>query len=393
MPTGEVGGPRASVHVAPGATRTQGILTLVSGSSVDRGVERCGRYTLTARIAVGGMAEVYRATRDDGHVCVIKRMLPEVGAMRGAREMFGEEARIGALVDHPNVVSVLELGESDGAPWLALEHIAGVDLRRFATWLRRGSGRIEPQLAVFIMRQLLAGLIAVHTARDEQGTALEVVHRDVSPSNTLLSTQGRVLLGDFGIAHAMMAGSFPSAHKGARGKLGYVAPEQLRGSHVDQRADGEARQHDEAEGDHGRRVEGAPVAGHGEEVQDDHRHDEHHDDGELSQGGALVRVSVPVFVVAVVVLVALGRILEVDGLFRVGGFLLERRGKEALGPRHRLARRIVRALDVVRALDAVPFFTAAHRRQNPGKRSAKSVKNSRRPSSIARTKNILVTAE
>ncbi len=203
-----------------------------------------GPYRLFERIAVGGMAEVYRAgaptTAGGERLVVVKRMLPRLASDPVARAMFAEEARLGSHIRHDNVVRVVDFGEdSENNPYLALELVHGVDLWRLMRWLTREGKSLSVSQAVFIAREMLTGLHAVHEASDEQGNRLGVVHRDVSPSNVLLSVHGDVKLGDLGIARSRMREKFPTATLGdrAKGKLGYLAPEQVRGSESDRRAD------------------------------------------------------------------------------------------------------------------------------------------------------------
>ncbi|MCB9612525.1 MAG: protein kinase [Sandaracinus sp.] len=194
---------------------------------------RFGRYEIVDRIAVGGMAEVFRAreTRAVGEprVVVIKRMLPHVAAEESGLLMFREEARLGAQVAHPNVVELLEVDSADGHPYLALEYVPGCDLWRLSRWLVREGRALGVELSVFVLLELLAGLEAVHEAVDELGHPLGIVHQDVSPSNVLLSVHGDVKLGDFGIAKAAVARALPGVSGRAKGKLGYLAPEQVTG--------------------------------------------------------------------------------------------------------------------------------------------------------------------
>jgi len=205
--------------------------------------ESVGQYRLLGRIAVGGMAEVYRAAAPAAagasRMVVVKRMLPRIASDASARAMFAEEARIGAHVRHPNVVQVVDFGEANAHPYLVLEYVQGVDLWRLMRFLTRTGRALTVPQAMFIAREMLAGLHAVHEASDESGARLGVVHRDVSPSNVLLSIHGEVKLGDLGIARARLREKFPSTavSERAKGKLGYLAPEQVRGVESDRRAD------------------------------------------------------------------------------------------------------------------------------------------------------------
>ncbi len=189
------------------------------------------------------MAEVYRAsipqTAGAERWVVVKRMLPRIASDRSARAMFAEEARIGARIRHPNVVQVIDYGEANDNAYLVLEFVQGVDLWRLSRFLTRTGRQLSVAEAIYLAREMLAGLHAVHESVDEQGVRLGVVHRDVSPSNVLLSIYGEVKLGDLGIARTRLREKFPSTSVGerAKGKLGYLAPEQVRGVESDRRAD------------------------------------------------------------------------------------------------------------------------------------------------------------
>jgi serine/threonine-protein kinase len=191
------------------------------------------------------MAEVFRALEPrpvgEPRMVALKRMLPSVAAQPGAKEMFRAEARLGAVVRSPNVVEVLAHGEEEGQPYLTLEYVRGMDLWRMTRSLTRHGQRLDLQLAMFVVRELLRGLHAVHEAADERGHALGIVHRDVSPSNVLVSVHGDVKLADFGIAvshtrASHLAGTAPLSER-AKGKLGYLAPEQVTGEPTDRRTD------------------------------------------------------------------------------------------------------------------------------------------------------------
>lgn len=201
-----------------------------------------GPYRLANRIAVGGMAEVFRAmlpqVAGGDRAVVLKRLLPHLLEFEDYRRMFEDEARLGLRVRHRNVVEVLGAGVDEGAPYIALEYVFGVDLWRLQRWLRQTGSRLRRPVALYLATELLAGLSAVHDAQDGDGRPLHIVHQDVSPSNVFLSVHGEVKLGDLGIARARLReqGPAPVATR-AKGKLGYVAPEQLAAPDVDARAD------------------------------------------------------------------------------------------------------------------------------------------------------------
>jgi serine/threonine protein kinase len=200
-----------------------------------------GDYTLVDRIAVGGMAEVFRALEPrsvgEPRVVVLKRMLPHIAEESNAQQMFAEEARLASHVTHPNVVHVLGHGEIGGQPYLTLEYVPGCDLWRLNRRLTLEGRRLEHDLVVYIVRQILNGLEAVHGATDQSGGALGIVHRDISPSNVLISIHGDVKIADFGIARSGLSAFEADTAARANGKLGYLAPEQVSGGEVDRRAD------------------------------------------------------------------------------------------------------------------------------------------------------------
>ena len=187
------------------------------------------------------MAEVFRALEPrsvgEPRVVVLKRMLPHIADESHAHEMFAEEARLASHVTHPNVVHVLGHGEIEGQPYLTLEYVPGCDLWRLNRSLTRDSKKLEHDLVVYLVRQILSGLDAVHNATDDSGRALGIVHRDISPSNILISIHGDVKIADFGIARSDVDPFAADTAARANGKLGYLAPEQVSGGNVDQRAD------------------------------------------------------------------------------------------------------------------------------------------------------------
>ena len=187
------------------------------------------------------MAEVFRALEPrsvgEPRVVVLKRMLPHIAEESNAQQMFAEEARLASHVTHPNVVHVLGHGEIGGQPYLTLEYVPGCDLWRLNRRLTLEGRRLEHDLVVYIVRQILEGLDAVHGATDREGGALGIVHRDISPSNVLISIHGDVKIADFGIARSGVNAFEADTAARANGKLGYLAPEQVSGGDVDRRAD------------------------------------------------------------------------------------------------------------------------------------------------------------
>ena len=187
------------------------------------------------------MAEVFRALEPraagEPRVVVLKRMLPHIADEINAQQMFAEEARLASHVTHPNVVHVLGHGEIEGQPYLTLEYVPGCDLWRLNRRLTRDSRKLEHDLVVYLVRQILNGLDAVHRATDRAGGTLGIVHRDISPSNVLISIHGDVKIADFGIARAGVNAFEVNTAVRANGKLGYLAPEQVSGGNIDQRAD------------------------------------------------------------------------------------------------------------------------------------------------------------
>ena len=198
------------------------------------------RYRLSRLLGRGGMAEVFEAFAVGDHGferrVALKRILPEATAEAGFLERFVEEARIASSMHHPNLVGVLDFGVLDGRPFHVLELVNGLDLGRLVERARQLGRGVPVEVALFIAVEVAHGLAHAHAARDARGRPLGVVHRDVSPGNILVSWGGDVKLTDFGIALA--AGRKVSTRIGqARGKLAFMAPEQLLGSGVDPRSD------------------------------------------------------------------------------------------------------------------------------------------------------------
>jgi len=201
-----------------------------------------GRYQLIERLAMGGMAELFVATSPGEHgfqkKVVIKRLLPHLSADETYKAMFIDEAKLTAKLVHPKIAQTFELGRVDTSLFIAMEFVDGIDvlalLREFASRRRR----VEAQLAAYIAHEVLDALDYAHNMRDEGGKMLGIVHRDISPSNVLLSVRGDVKLVDFGIARAIDPDRAHKSKSGTlKGKYGYMSPEQVLEMPLDGRSD------------------------------------------------------------------------------------------------------------------------------------------------------------
>ena len=197
-----------------------------------------GRYRVIRRLGAGGMAEVFlaRQTGAEGieKVLVVKRVLPTFARSAKFRTMFIDEAKVALRLNHPNIVQVYAFEQVREEFLLAMELVDGLDLGRLVAAAKRLDRRIPYGLAAFIIAELAKGLDYAHNRKDEQGQPLEIVHRDVSPQNLLLSYEGGVKVADFGIARARMVSEETGVIKG---KFAYMSPEQARGAKVDRRSD------------------------------------------------------------------------------------------------------------------------------------------------------------
>jgi serine/threonine-protein kinase len=198
-----------------------------------------GKYRIVRRLASGGMAEVFRAqvVGPEGFekdVC-LKRVLPHLARDSEFVEMFKAEARLAAKLQHTNIVQIFDFGEEDGSYYLAMEYVDGRDLRGILKLAQDRSRVLPPGLAAFITAEAAKGLSYAHTRR-EGSTPLNIVHRDISPHNILISWNGEVKVADFGIAKAASRAS--ATRTGVlKGKIAYMSPEQARGDTVDARSD------------------------------------------------------------------------------------------------------------------------------------------------------------
>ena len=199
-----------------------------------------GKYLLLDRISVGGMAEVFKAksygVEGFEKVIAIKRILPSMGEDREFIKMFIDEAKIVGQLAHANICQIFELGRTEGAHFIAMEYIWGKDLLQIQNRARKLKQPIPVPMACFIVAKVLEGLDYAHKKRDALGRPLEIVHRDCSPQNVLISYEGEVKIIDFGIAKAASRSSKTQAGV-LKGKFGYMSPEQVRGLPLDRRSD------------------------------------------------------------------------------------------------------------------------------------------------------------
>ncbi|MGE5183651.1 MAG: serine/threonine protein kinase [Acidobacteriota bacterium] len=202
--------------------------------------DRLGKYELIRQIAIGGMAELYlaRTTGIEGFekLVVVKRILPQHAASQSFVTMFLNEARLAATLHHPNIAQVYDIGVEDGDYFFAMEYVHGEDLTRIASASNEQGVPISMDAALTLATGLCAGLHYAHEKVGAEGKPLHIVHRDVSPSNVLVSYDGAVKLVDFGIARAS---SRPGTTQGGlKGKIAYMSPEQCTSkSTIDRRSD------------------------------------------------------------------------------------------------------------------------------------------------------------
>ncbi len=201
---------------------------------------RIGRYVVERRLGSGGMADVYLCRQSgmggfDRQV-VVKQIRSHLRDREDVIFMFLDEARLVAQVNHPNVVQIYDIDEQDGLPYLVMEYVRGVSFETLSRGLGQKKIPYPIDLVAALGEQACAGLHSAHELRDQSGMPLGVVHRDVSPSNLLLSVDGVVKIIDFGVARAKNRLSVTMAGH-LKGRVGYIAPEALTDAVLDRRAD------------------------------------------------------------------------------------------------------------------------------------------------------------
>jgi serine/threonine-protein kinase len=207
-----------------------------------------GRYALFDFIGKGGMAEIYlarhRTELGPARRCVVKQIRPDLASDPAFSDMLVHEAKLAARLSHANVVQVLDLGREGERLFIAMEYVEGFDLNDLLRRCSRARVPLPFEFAVHVVCEALKGLDYAHRRTDDEGRPLGIVHRDVSPSNLLVSFEGEVKVCDFGIARAndlLDAGPAGSAAhelgEALKGKAGYMSPEHARGEVIDARAD------------------------------------------------------------------------------------------------------------------------------------------------------------
>lgn len=202
--------------------------------------QRLGKYMLHRRIAVGGMGEIFygKMAGIEGfeREVAIKKMLPHLSADRSFIDMIVKEAKLTVLLNHPNIVQVYDLAREGDEYYIAMEYVPGVNVGQMLELCYKNGISLPVEVAVFITSQVLKGLSYAHQLRDADGAPMNVLHRDITPQNILVTSEAWVKITDFGIAKARNEISTTSPGV-IKGKLGYIAPEQLQAREATQSVD------------------------------------------------------------------------------------------------------------------------------------------------------------
>jgi serine/threonine protein kinase len=194
-----------------------------------------GKYEIQHRLAIGGMGEVFYALQKGvpgfERPVILKSLLPELAQQEGFIDQFLDEARVAATLNHPNVVSIFEVGQWNGTYYLAMEYIRGRNLSQILRKALEQQQQVPPLVAARIVRDAALGLDHAHRASDSSGQPLHVVHRDISPQNIMVREDGLTTVVDFGIARATNRAT-RTATGALKGKLAYMAPEQVLAADV-----------------------------------------------------------------------------------------------------------------------------------------------------------------
>ncbi len=202
--------------------------------------ERFGNYILIEKLGTGGMAEIYKAKMEgvEGFqkLVAIKKILPQFTHNKDFTTMFIDEAKVAAQLSHRNIVHIYDLGKIENSYFIAMEYVEGTDLRKVLHEEREKGKKLPIPICLFIATQVASALDYAHHKKGADGSDLNIVHRDVSPQNILISKDGEIKICDFGIAKAASKASHTRAGS-LKGKLQYMSPEQAWGKAVDYRSD------------------------------------------------------------------------------------------------------------------------------------------------------------
>jgi serine/threonine protein kinase/Tfp pilus assembly protein PilF len=199
-----------------------------------------GKYQLLDKIAVGGMAELYRAklTGAQGFekLIAIKKILPNLSGEENLVTAFIDEAKLAALLHHENIIQIYDFGSMDGQYFIAMEYLFGKDLRTITRTARKKDLALGMENILYIISRICAGLDYSHNLKDLQGKPLNIIHRDINPQNILITYEGQAKIIDFGIAKAASHNTHTKENL-IKGKLAYMSPEQANGQQIDHRSD------------------------------------------------------------------------------------------------------------------------------------------------------------
>ena len=214
----------------------------VNAAASDGLPKRFGKYTLLRKLATGGMAELFLALQKSvagfEKLIVIKRILPAMNADKAFIDMLLHEARIAATLSHPNIVQIFDVGQVEGTYFIAMEHVHGEDIRSIVRQMKKKAYPTFPrEHALGIVMGMCAGLAYAHEKTDLDGSPLNIVHRDISPQNVVVTFSGDVKIVDFGIAKSDNKNTDQTKSGKLKGKVPYMSPEQARGDRIDHRSD------------------------------------------------------------------------------------------------------------------------------------------------------------
>jgi serine/threonine protein kinase len=199
-----------------------------------------GKYLLLESIAVGGMAQLYRAKMKGAEgfekLIAIKRILPHLSGEKDLVNAFIDEAKLAALLNHQNIVQIYDFGLMENSYFIAMEYLIGKDLRHIFSKAKEKNTPLGLEHALYIASRTCAGLDYAHKLTDFQGKPLNLIHRDISPQNLLITYEGEVKIVDFGIAKAALKDTV-TQNGLIKGKVAYMSPEQASGAKIDRRSD------------------------------------------------------------------------------------------------------------------------------------------------------------